>query len=795
MAGKVQIKIDIESESVEFATDRTLTLTEKTRLLKKELQTIPEGTKEWHVLNNTFNDTKDALDRVNTKSRDIFGTMSLLPGPIGQVSNTLEQTIDAFKIFGSLKTSDLKAQLGNLLTDFKDVAKTIGNLTGITKIYTTLNNALASSFVKVGVGETAAAAGARAFSAALVATGVGALIVALGLAVNALMEMANAESDAEIATRELNDELERQNTLLDLNAKDAARRRKVTIAEMRADGKTEKEIRQFNLKEAQKDFDEAKAAEVEAVKTYNDALGKADEEGLKKAGENLDKRQQAVKDALSNIKVLAAEYRTEENKEQESANQKANQKAEQQRDKDKAAKEKELEELKKGNKEALQETRDARVNETNEVNEKYDNLVMLAQKYGQSTKDLEAGRIAALLKLTEKYKEEDEKKEKEKQDKKLENARKLLEIEKDLHESTVDAMKAGRDKELVIIKDAGQEKIDAFKNELMEAEKLKLLTAEQVAEKLAIFTKNVNDAIAAQIEDLDKKDLSEKLDEKLQLLQIQSEGLLAGTQAYFDNRRAIINASEQKELEDTELTEAEKTAIQEKYARQRDQLRKEEVASLGQTISATISAISSVTSALASGYDEEAKTSEEAFEKRKKLQIATAVMSAASGVVQILTQPSTLPSPFDWIVKGINALALGVATAINIKKIKATKFEAPDAGGSEAASAVTGTKFANGGILNGPRHSQGGIRTKYGELEGGEFVINRRATQSFLPILSAINSTGVRKYENGGMTASIDQLQSMLMNQPAQIVKTYVVASEISSQQEADKRLRDLAKI
>ncbi len=140
-------------------------------------------------------------------------------------------------------------------------------------------------------------------------------------------------------------------------------------------------------------------------------------------------------------------------------------------------------------------------------------------------------------------------------------------------------------------------------------------------------------------------------------------------------------------------------------------------------------------------------------------------------------------------------MALGVATAINIKKIKATKFEAPDAGGSEAASAVTGTKFANGGILNGPRHSQGGIRTKYGELEGGEFVINRRATQSFLPILSAINSTGVRKYENGGMTASIDQLQSMLMNQPAQIVKTYVVASEMSSQQEADKRLRDLAKI
>jgi hypothetical protein len=74
--------------------------------------------------------------------------------------------------------------------------------------------------------------------------------------------------------------------------------------------------------------------------------------------------------------------------------------------------------------------------------------------------------------------------------------------------------------------------------------------------------------------------------------------------------------------------------------------------------------------------DEEAKTSEEAFEKRKKLQKATALLSAASGLVQILTQPSVLPSPFDWIVKGINAVALGIATAVNIKKIDAVKFAA-----------------------------------------------------------------------------------------------------------------------
>jgi hypothetical protein len=44
-----------------------------------------------------------------------------------------------------------------------------------------LNQALARSFVAVGIGENAAAAGARGFAAALTATGIGAIVVALGL--------------------------------------------------------------------------------------------------------------------------------------------------------------------------------------------------------------------------------------------------------------------------------------------------------------------------------------------------------------------------------------------------------------------------------------------------------------------------------------------------------------------------------------------------------------------------------------------------------------------------------------
>jgi hypothetical protein len=78
----------------------------------------------------------------------------------------------------------------------------------------------------------------------------------------------------------------------------------------------------------------------------------------------------------------------------------------------------------------------------------------------------------------------------------------------------------------------------------------------------------------------------------------------------------------------------------------------------------------------------------------------------------------------------------------------------------------------------------GGIKTALGELEGGEFVINKNSTASFLPLIEAINSAGNGNSEpmNSGSA-------------PSPIFKTYVVASEMSSQQEADKRVNDLARL
>ena len=209
-----------------------------------------------------------------------------------------------------------------------------------------------------------------------------------------------------------------------------------------------------------------------------------------------------------------------------------------------------------------------------------------------------------------------------------------------------------------------------------------------------------------------------------------------------DHRTAYFNA--QREAEDVAYAARVKAAkdnvtlleiIEEEHQKKLKDLKKQEIQAYGETASATIDAFANLGNAIASTYDEEAKTSKDAFEKRKKLQIATATMSAASGVIQILTQVSTLPSPFDWIVKGINAAALLISTNAQIKQIKATKFD----GGGSVKSPSMGKNYADGGYIDGPRHSQGGVPIT---AEGGEAIMTRGAVTMFQPLLSMINQAG-----------------------------------------------------
>lgn len=401
------------------------------RMLKKELRAVAAGSEEFNIIKQRINDMEDALKSANTGAGNFAEIVGQLPGPVGELGNKVGGAINTLKQFGGLKLDALKNSFSELGKDIGDIFKGFGQLTGITKAYTTLNNSLASSFVKVGVGEEAAAAGARTLSTALIATGIGALIVVLGIAASKLYELATGEEAAAAAAKKLNEELDNQNELLELNAKDTARRNKIELAELKAKGASAKEIRDLQYKQAKEAYETAYADEQEAVKIYNANLGKADAEGLKKLQENLDKRQQATKDAYANAKEIGLNNKAEELKEEEAKNKELAAKRKTANDKKKADDKKaaddrlkDIEAAGKAETDAFKDTLTAREKELYEAGQVANERLAAIDKAGTGDRNLilEAFRKKQ-QEINEKYDKEDAEKAKEKAKKKADEER------------------------------------------------------------------------------------------------------------------------------------------------------------------------------------------------------------------------------------------------------------------------------------------------------------------------------------------------------------------------------------
>ncbi len=122
-------------------------------------------------------------------------------------------------------------------------------------------------------------------------------------------------------------------------------------------------------------------------------------------------------------------------------------------------------------------------------------------------------------------------------------------------------------------------------------------------------------------------------------------------------------------------------------------------------------------------------------------------------------------------------------------------------------------KFADGGVVNGPSHAQGGVpftvqgRGGY-EMEGGEFIVNKDATSRNYDLLKRINDStrvrpiiGSRKFADGGlvsspMNESVDYLKAIAEAttstaiQTSKPVRAFVTSSDLRTN-ETERRLRD----
>ena len=105
-------------------------------------------------------------------------------------------------------------------------------------------------------------------------------------------------------------------------------------------------------------------------------------------------------------------------------------------------------------------------------------------------------------------------------------------------------------------------------------------------------------------------------------------------------------------------------------------------------------------------------------------------------------------------------------------------------------------KFEEGGLVNGKSHSQGGVPFKVQgvggyEMEGGEYIVNKKATAKYLPVLEQLNSYGrvnnsmFKHFAQGGMVGDTlgigesSRINALLLKRLNQPIRAYVSESEL----------------
>ena len=729
------------------------------RALKKQLRDTAAGSQEFIALQQKIDDVQDSLVAARAGAGNFADVLGGLPGPIGAIGGQVSGLITSLKQFGQLKFANIQASFVELGRDMADVAAGFFQLTGITKVYTITNNALAKSFVAVGIGEQAAAVGAKALSAALVATGIGALVVLLGAAASALYELATGTKAAEAATKSLTSAIESQNKILDLNQKATANRQKVTIAQMKAAGKSESDIRKYQIDQSFKDYEAAYEAEVEARKIYNKNIKKADDAGAKQLGENLAKREQATKDARATYLETGYNAKAEEIKAEEAANKELAGKQKQASDARLADRKRELAELRKGLDDARLTTLSEKDKELTIVKTKYDELRAKAIKFGEDTKVIEQARAKENSAIAEKYAKEDlEKKRKEYDD--------TLALE---------------EQQLTLRLAKGQVSVTEYQNSLFELRKNaaiqnEILNNESLAKDsvgLEQALQKNKEYIAATI-DLEKYNTEQKKISSEEQRQILLNGLQSQFEALdkanklsdldfeqdmvrFAEQREILAEQEIIDLANEDLTEFQKTEIRKKYADQRTAIVESEIA----TERAAMQAKHEINMAYLGLFEQFGNLLGQIAGKNKGLAIAGIVISQAAAIGQIIANTAIANA------KSVAASPLTVGQPwVTINTISA---------GLSIASTVAAAAKSISQINSQPGGSGGG-----GSAGGG-------ASSAKMPTPPTVSGAAAPQVQtSGGMNPNTQIAQTI--GAASKPMRAYVVAGDVSSQQALDRR-------
>ena len=728
---KIDIKFNLDSKAVQIAGEETMKLSQQVRLLKAELASGKYSQEEFQILATKLGDVEDQMAKTKTRSGDLLTSLQLIPGPIGEIASKFNGAISLLKQFSGFSLKDLKFQFKETLNDVKDIGKGLADATGLSTLFGKSVQATQDGFNAVGDGVNVATKNVGKFSKALVTTGIGALVVAVGLLVAYWDDIVGLVNGVSVEQEELNaltqENLDIENKKLkDLDAQSN---------QLKLQGKSEKEILQLKIQQSNQAILAAEAsvqqaeitkkAQIDASKRNKDILsgllnfisfpltailGSIDiiSKGLKQLG--------VIDEALS-LREETFDYLASFVFDPEEVSKEADATVQTQKDGLNA-----LREQNAGFQLAIKDIDKAAADKKNERTKDNGDKELEAQKI-LDQKKLEAQKILADASLQLKSKQ----------------AQDEAAVEADYQAKLLKLKEAG-------IEDDGN---------LLKVRDAKL---KEIRDKIAADDEKLRQEILKKEQEAALKE-TERLAAEAEKKKQDNLKLLQDEQAYQQQRFAI----KQQALDGIiQLTGTETALGKAALIAKQILLARELVLEVQKTIAFSTQAA------------------------------ARSVVAVAEGTAQ--TAKVGFPQNIPLLI-GYAAQAIGIISAIRsaVKGAKSSGGEnSPESAPAPiTAPAPTGlvARRNQGGFVYG----DGGSITDSipAMLSNGEFVMNSKSSALFSPMLSAMNSMGnlpnTSLPQSPGNQSLVDVMSQNTNNRP---IKTYVTAQDMSNQQQFDRTIK-----
>lgn len=441
-----------------------------------------------------------------------------------------------------------------------------------------------------------------------------------------------------------------------------------------------------------------------------------------------------------------------------------------------------------------------------------------------------------------------------------------------IRQEGADKAKEAKQKELEAIRAAEDAMLALVKDKREQARKEVELTYSRQIEDLKISLKQeenltvkarqaINDQIKAleqqksmELQKLSDEELQKEIDNRTKLISLQLESVREGSEQEYQLKMQQLDAQRAAELADKELTEQMKQAIVDKYSKQMDDLvtqREQEISEKQQEV-VRVRLENEIMQMQQSGASELEILQEQAEQKleflnsvqqqegeseqeflNRKLQANQEYLDAKQAIADkeveieqvkfqaIETITSGLSSAFETLGENnktfailsktlalaeiaINtgkALAAGIAQAqsvpfpTNLAAI-ATTVATILSNIATATKTVKSAKFATGGLVTGP--GTGTSDSIPAQLSNGEAVMTARATSMFAPLLSSFNQMG------GGVPINVTQTSSQALGEDmlaravakgVQSIRPVVSVEEINNVSNRVKVLENLGNV